>query len=67
MEADRIFPHSSVWTPIWIPAANGRSGSRDLWDPAWPLLVLLIGLVVYYGWQYRRDAQRLEPRPAAGC
>ena len=31
----------------------------DLWDPAWPLLVLLLGLVVYYAWQYRRDGQRL--------
>jgi len=31
----------------------------DLWDPAWPLLLLLIVLMVYYGWQYRSDARRL--------
>ncbi|OAI49004.1 hypothetical protein AYO44_00965 [Planctomycetaceae bacterium SCGC AG-212-F19] len=32
----------------------------DLWEPTWPLLVLLVVLIVYYGWQYRRDAQRLS-------
>ena len=31
----------------------------DLWEPTWPLLVLLLMLVGNYGWQYRRDAQRL--------
>lgn len=31
----------------------------DLWDPTWPLLVLLLVLLGYYSWQYRRDAQRL--------
>ena len=31
----------------------------DLWDPAWPLLLLLLALVSYYVWQYRQDAQRL--------
>lgn len=31
----------------------------DLWDPAWPLLLLLVALVIYYVWQYRNDAQRL--------
>lgn len=32
----------------------------DLWDPTWPLLVLLVVLLGYYSWQYRRDAQRLS-------
>jgi len=32
----------------------------DLWDPTWPLLALLLVLIGYYGWQYRRDAQRLN-------
>ena len=31
----------------------------DLWNPTWPLFVLLGVLIVYYGWQYRRDAHRL--------
>jgi hypothetical protein len=31
-----------------------------LWDPSWPLLLLLAALVVYYVWQYRRDGRRLS-------
>jgi len=31
----------------------------DLWNPTWPLFVLLVVLIGYYAWQYRRDAQRL--------
>lgn len=34
----------------------------DLWQPLWPLLVLLAALAAYYVWQYRRDAQRLTGR-----
>src|SRR5262245_4398930 len=32
----------------------------DLWQPLWPLLALAGALVVYYAWQYRRDARRLS-------
>src|SRR5262249_39465354 len=31
----------------------------DFWDPAWPLLVLLLAVILYYGWKYRQDARRL--------
>lgn len=31
----------------------------DLWNPTWPLFVLLVVLVAYYTWQYRLDARRL--------
>ena len=32
----------------------------DMWNPKWPLLVLLVVAIVYYGWKYRQDAHRLS-------
>ncbi len=32
----------------------------DMWQPGWLLVILLLAVIVYYGWQYRRDARKLS-------